>query len=405
MAQSSKPDNLLFTKASIAKYLKKANKDPMTAILKSYEVSGYNYLVPYHLSLQCKVDSANNALYFARKTMLTTFSSFVGDVKDNETSYINSRHWETDIREDSNYTALDAIVEIISIARTHQVIMINESHIDPRGRLFLSNLLPKLKAEGFTYLFMEGLREDDINERGFPLQTSGFYTSEPMFGDLIRKAIQLGFKLIPYDCYKAPCNTVPEREQHQAKIIYETLQQDPDAKAIVFAGHGHINKDPEKNWMAHRFKILSGIDPFCINQSINSEAPQLFHHLRKHIDKPVIYKNLKTNDYRELSKVNMVDATIVFPDTKWIDNKYATWLLHSGTKSYTINLSGAHYKGTLLSILKCNEFDQFGILAVPVLNMILQQTTRQNISLDPGSYYLRVTDLYGKELYKEKITL
>ena len=58
--------------------------------------------------------------------MLTTFSSFAGDVKDNETYYINSRHWDTDILEDSNYTALDAIAEIASIARTRQVIMINE---------------------------------------------------------------------------------------------------------------------------------------------------------------------------------------------------------------------------------------------------------------------------------------
>src|SRR5690606_12382386 len=136
---------------------------------------------------------------------------------------------------------------------------------DPRGRLFLSNLLPILKAAGFTYLFLEGLREDNINERGFPLQTSGFYTCEPMFGNLLRKAIQLGFKLVPYDCYRGPCKTVPEREQHQAETIYKTMQQHPDAKAIVFAGHGHINKDPQKNWMAHRFKTLSGIDPFCIN--------------------------------------------------------------------------------------------------------------------------------------------
>ena len=394
-----------FTQDSIALYLQKAQQDPMTHILKSYETSNYNYLIPYYLSRHTKIDSTNQALYFGNRTMLTTFSSFVGDVKDNESSYINSRHSETDILEDTNYTALNAVDEIASIADKHQVIMFNESHIDPRGRLFLTKLLPILKTAGFTYLFLEGLREDAINERGFPLQTSGFYTCEPTFGNLLRKAIQHGFKLVPYDCYLNPCKTAPDREQHQAKTIYETLQHDPGAKAVVFAGHGHINKDPEINWMAHRFKILSGIDPFCINQSINSEAPQLFDHLRKHIDKATIYKNLKTNTYREFSKVNVVNATIVFPDTKWIDNQYAAWMLHSGTAPYTINLSGENYDGALLSIIKRDEFDQFGALAVPVLNMILEKTTRQNISLDKGSYYLRATDLYGKELYKEKITL
>lgn len=379
----------------------------MTAILKSYEVSNYNYLVPYYLSLHNKVDSADGNLYFAHNTMLTTFSSFVGDVKDNETAYISSQHWETGLREDSNYTALDAVAEIASIAQEHPVIMFNESHTDPRGRLFLSNLLPTLKAAGFTYLFMEGLREDDINERGFPLQTSGFYTCEPMFGNLIRKAIQLGFKLIPYDCYHIPCNGVAEREQHQATTIYETLKKNPQAKAIVFAGHGHINKDSESNWMAHRFKTLSGIDPFCINQAINSEAPQLFHDLRAHINKPVIYKNQKTKAYREFSNVrlNKVDATVVFPDTKWMDGRYATWLLHSGSEPYSIKLNGEKFEQTLLSIIKSSEFDQFGTLAVPVMNMVLQKETAQKVFLDKGSYYLRVIDLYGREIHKEKITL
>jgi len=101
----------------------------------------------------------------------------------------------------------------------------------------------------------------------------------------------------------------------------------------------------------------------------------------------------------------VVDATIVFPNTQWLDNQYAEWLLHSGTVPYTINLSKKTFEGTLLSIVKCNEFDQFGVLTVPVLNMILQKTTRQNVSLDKGSYYLRVTDLYGKEIHKEKIVL
>ncbi|WP_134087970.1 hypothetical protein [Olivibacter sp. XZL3] len=403
--QNLPPNQVTFTQDSIVTYLKRAHTDPMTVILKSYEASGYNYLVPYYLSIESKADSTNKPLYFAHRTMLTTFSSFVGDVKNNEMSYMDSRHWETDILEDADYTALNAVDEITRIARGRQVIMLNESHTDPRGRLFLSNLLPVLKAEGFAYLFIEGLHEENIDKRGFPLQTSGFYTSEPMFGNLIRKAIQLGFKLIPYDCNETPCNTIAEREQHHATTIYETLKNDPKAKAIVFAGHGHINKDPEKNWMAYRFKTLSGIDPFCINQSINSEAPQLFHHLRQRINQPVIYKNLKKDAYREFSKLNLVDATIVFPNTNWIDNRYATWLLHSGGIPCTLRLADKKYDQTLLSVFECNEFDQFGALAVPVLNMVLQETTDQKIFLDKGSYYIRVVDLYGQEIHKEKITL
>ncbi|GAA4778703.1 hypothetical protein GCM10023231_01560 [Olivibacter ginsenosidimutans] len=405
-AQTIPSDNVPFTQDSITKYLQKANTDPMTHILKSYEASSHNYLVPYYLSRHTKIDSTDQALYYANRTMLTTFSSFVGDVKANESTYIDPHQEDIEIPVDTNYIAVDAIEELASVAKKHQVIMLNESHIDPRGRLFLMNLLPTLKAAGFTYLFMEGLREDGINERGFPLQTSGFYTSEPMYGNLIRKAIQLGFKLVPYDCYQDPCDGAPSREQHQATVIYETLKKHPQAKAIVYAGHGHITKDPERNWMAYRFKTLSGIDPFCINQAINSETPALFRQLRKTITKPVIYKNSSTNTYQKFSQTKVKsDVTVVFPNTEWIGGQYARWLFHSGKKPYKLTLNGQKYTQSLLSIVKCHEFDQYGTLTVPVMNIVLQQIAPTEIFLDKGSYYLRVIDLYGKELHKEKITL
>lgn len=401
---SSAPERSFFPTDSLEWYQQQAYTDPMKYILKSYEASHYNYLVPYYLSLQTKVDSADESLNFYHQTMLTTFSSFVGDVKANESAYIYSGK-DTTVADDPNYTAINAMEEIVSVARTHQVMMFNESHIDPRGRLFLCNLLPSLKAAGFRYLFLEGLREDDINERGFPLQTSGFYTCEPMFGNLLRTALQLGFKLVPYDCYKEPCKTVAQREEHQATTIYETLKKYPQAKALVFAGHGHINKDPEKNRMAYRFKVLSGIDPFCIDQAVNSETPTLFRQLRKHIQQAAIYKNLKTNSYRPLSPTITVDATVVFPNTQWIDGGYAAWLLHNGKKPYKLELRGEKYEQTLLSIVKCHEFDQYGALAVPVINMMLQSKNEQKILLDKGLYYILVTNLYGKELYKKKIKL
>lgn len=405
MAQPVKPPVSDFTKDTITKYLEAFKEEPLMTAMESFEASDYNYLVPHYLTLNACVDTSDVQLFSAYKMIRSTFSSFAGDVRENETSYIPTRHSENEIMTDSNYAALDAIEEVVAIARSEKVIMINESHIDPRGRVFMSALLPALKAEGFTYLFVEGLHDQEVNERGFPLQTSGFYTSEPMFGNLLRNAARLGFTLVPYDCYDTPCNTISEREQTQAENIYRSLKKDPHAKAIVFAGHGHINKDPEKKWMADRFKTLTGIDPFCINQSINSEAPQLFHHIREDIQKPVIYKNLETNVYREFSNVNKVDATIVYPATKWIDDVYADWMLQHGSMPYTINFSGPEYEGTLLSIVRSEEFEGFGKQAVPVINILLKKSNNQKILLESGSYAIRIIDLYGKEVHSGKMQL
>src|SRR5690606_40890822 len=86
----------------------------------------------------------------------------------------------------------------------------------------------------------------------------------PVFADLVRHAISIGYTVVGYESADS------DRESGQAKNLYErTLGKDKEAKVVVLAGYAHIEEEPVQNrrWTANIFKELSGINPLTINQT------------------------------------------------------------------------------------------------------------------------------------------
>jgi hypothetical protein len=176
-------------------------------------------------------------------------------------------------------SALDAIT---SAADTHQVIMINEEHRTPLHRALTLRLLPALYAKGFRYFAVETVNTTDteLNGRGYPTQRTGTYTADPVFGDLIRTALKIGFKIVPYDPDNLDCTPKPdnpmwcddERERIQAQnIVDRILKKDPGAKVLAHVGRDHNAETREEfiGPMAWHFKAISGIDPFTVDQLLS----------------------------------------------------------------------------------------------------------------------------------------
>jgi hypothetical protein len=182
------------------------------------------------------------------------------------------------------YQPRDALAAINALADKHQVLMINEEHRTPLHRAFTLRLLPILYAKGFRYLALETVNTTDteLNRRGYPTQATGTYASDPVYGDMIRRALKLGFKVVPYDvdnlnCTPPPDNPVAcddERERGQARnIVDRILKNDPGAKVLVHAGRDHISETKEEGFamMAWHFRDISHIDPLTIDQMHMSE--------------------------------------------------------------------------------------------------------------------------------------
>ncbi|WP_244754168.1 hypothetical protein [Rhodanobacter sp. B2A1Ga4] len=177
------------------------------------------------------------------------------------------------------WQAVDGVDAIVALARNRRIVMVNEAHHDGHTRELTLILLPRLRAEGFTYFAAEALDRRDVSltKRGYPVATSGSeYLHEPLYGDIVREAIRLGYVIVPYEAEDA---TPQGRENGQARNLYEQVfARDPKAKLFVHAGYAHVDKQRGRigstRPMAMQLSKLSGIDPLSIDQTdVREENP------------------------------------------------------------------------------------------------------------------------------------
>lgn len=173
----------------------------------------------------------------------------------------------------ADWQAADAVEQIVKLAGSRRIVMINEAHHDAHTRELTLALLPRLRAEGFTYFAAEALvnTDKDLMKRGYPLDSSGSqYLHEPLYGDIIRQAIKLGFHVVAYE---SEADALADREAGQANMLYrQVFAKDAQARLFVHAGYAHIDKAPGNlggtiKPMAMQLKQLTGFDPLSIDQT------------------------------------------------------------------------------------------------------------------------------------------
>lgn len=174
------------------------------------------------------------------------------------------------------WTAKPALEAIAELAKDRKAVFLNEAHNVAQTRTLTVELLPKLRAEGYNYFAAETLYVTDtkLAERGYPIPSSGFYTMEPIYAEMVRTALKLGFKVVAYETEQEGNGDV--REYAQAKNLYERVfKNDPDARLVVNAGYAHIQENGRflgGRSMAQHFRKISDIDPLTVEQTM------LIHH-------------------------------------------------------------------------------------------------------------------------------
>ena len=164
--------------------------------------------------------------------------------------------------------------KIYCFHRIQFVIMLNEAHNKPIHRAFAYSLLDVLYNRGFRYPVWEMLNPMPDQELTKLNYKTGHLATEPVAGELIRQALELGFKLVAYEDPRADKHSPTERDSIQASNIARILKQDPDAKIFVYEGYGHIaekSTNTEFIPMGMAFKRMTGIDPLTIDQTDMTE--------------------------------------------------------------------------------------------------------------------------------------
>jgi hypothetical protein len=124
---------------------------------------------------------------------LATYCTFTGNYE--KAFYYDSVNYKPIGKREVGKQSLlpvDASTAILQAAAGHTILFFNESHVDVRTRAFLTTLLPRLKKLGYNKLALEALFMPV--DKGYPVKETGFYTREPVFGQLIERRWRWGLR-------------------------------------------------------------------------------------------------------------------------------------------------------------------------------------------------------------------
>lgn len=356
---------------------------------------------------------------------MMTFYSFCGHHRAclaAETEAFGQKWPDTFIPE-GPWAAVDAANYIVDTYGHERLILFNEAHSRGQHRAFLRSMLPAFYQKGFRYLALETIDHKDslLMQRGFPTQKSGFYVKEPAFGQLVRDAISLGFNIVAYETTAGFDPNVSALEQRnrreldQADNLLKVFSLDPNAKILVWAGHGHIHKKSDTEWkfMAeHLCKRLAHDVPSieCTMMQEGAEkrneakmyqfATDSFKQARPfillHSDKPYVAPQLA-------EKVNL---NVFFPRTDLTEG-YPDWMKESAETKYRLRMkNNPDLSQKMLQVYKANEWQAVGKDAIPVLVIILPEMSASiDLYLKKGKYHAFVFENYAKPLFHKKFTV
>ncbi|MES2332445.1 MAG: hypothetical protein V4539_22755 [Bacteroidota bacterium] len=321
-----------------------------TPYLNIFDKNGVHYLLPIYkgFSQETKLAQFDPALYYESLAQAVSFTGDNSSVLALEQKAYDKVTDSAKITADKLSDAakavyyMDAKQYILSKAKKVRVVMINEPHDKPQARAFTASLLEDMYLQGFHYLAMEMFNNYikgsivKINAR------TGYFVNEPVAAELIRKALEIGYTLVPYED-TVQSHTDNQREYAQAQNIYNFLsKKDSSAKILVHAGYGHIKEGATGDHipMAAYFKIISKIDPLTIDQTemIENSTDEFGSLLYQSWIKKAPVTNsvvaMKDNKTVDPYDLNLYDIHVIHPPTKYTNGR-PIWMTMNGWKKET----------------------------------------------------------------------
>ena len=310
---------------------------------------------------------------------------------------IEPRHRDTMRRYAQSVAALDYLLER---AEDERLLIVNEGHHVPQHRVFTTQLLRGLYDRGYRNFGLEAFFEPAdslLRAQGYPNVTMGFYTKEPRFGELLREATRLGYRVFGYDA--GGTDGPAQREAGQAENIERYLRQYPEGKTLIHCGFDHaLEGEMGGAWeyaMAERVKQNTGIDPLTINQTDQTERSrrELEHPYRQlaNVNVPTVFLDASYQPLGKRRGATHSDVLVFHPRTDPARVR-PQWLTYGTRKVVSLDLSGVPFAPPYL-VFAYPETEAIGS-AVPY---DLRETTarRVDLVLTPGTFRIVVQRANG----------
>jgi hypothetical protein len=279
-------------------------------------------------------------------------------------------------------------------------VLINEAHHSSQNRKFTTDLLAPLRERGYKYLALETLShtDDSLMIRKYPRMNSGYYTKDPVFGNMLREAIRLGYEVIPYEAAPQNLSNSNERDKQQAENIYKsTLEKDPLGKVIVHAGYSHISEASGGGYVPMGYNLgqlakqsILTVDQESMTEMASDEAMNAYyvHATGKYdFNEPIVFVDQQSNPLVEALNAGGIDIQVYHPKTTLVKGR-PHWLLTAGFRSYNLPAEIIKYKGNLLMVLTQNDSHE-----VPIDAVIIEPDI--TLVLEPGEYRVAIVDCNG----------
>lgn len=334
------------------------------------------------------------------KQIASTHYSFIGELENTLNTWAHKsppRDTLSTSKKDSFklFKPIVAKPYILAQAQKHKITIINEAHHYPAHRVFTSILLKEMYDLGYRHLGLEALfnhtpSDSSLKSNGYPILTNGYYTREPQFGNLIRQAIKIGYKLFSYESKQH--KNAKQREVNQAKNIITYMQQYPNEKILIHCGYGHASEGyyggSFEKMMAQRLKDSTKIDPLTIDQTSFSEWSEKkyenpYYQITNTII-PSVYINENGESFKSRRKSSGMDIYVFHPRTKQFNKPQ--WLLSDGKKFIKIDLSNESVVKGEYILLAYKKGEEIGS-AVPI-DIQVVKNNKVNLALYSGKYNL-----------------
>lgn len=342
-------------------------------------------------------------------SILNSLNYIVSDETESEYSKSYTRKLLNLIKPSSSTTEvfenskrIDAVNFITQKAMKYQFTLINEAHYSSQNRNFTAQLLKPLWEQGYRYLALEALSHGDsnINNRGYPEYSSGYYLQDSNFGNLVRKALSIGYEIVPYESQTG--NDGSERDLDQALNLLNRINT--EEKVIVHAGYSHISEFGGENYkpLGYQLKKITKHDVFTIDQveMVSYPETQKANKYYRYLDSLskittpiVVLDSLGEMIVDPISK-NSIDVQVYHPETKF-KNGRPNWL--KNTSNDYINLPEKitdNYLDHLITVRNQNESKD----AVPIDQFIIGED--RHLVLPDGNYIIGIFNCDG-DLVKE----
>ncbi|MEQ9506276.1 MAG: hypothetical protein RLO80_08380 [Hyphomonas sp.] len=285
----------------------------------------------------------------------------------------------------------NAADEVIKRAADHTIVILNEDHSESRHRLFIADVIGRLRQEGFTHYAAEALWPGAADRPGSEtLDADGWYAHDPVLARLLEDVRASGMTLVEYEQRAdqrlpddAPMeDSIAAREAAQVSNLVEAvLGTAPDTKIIIHVGHGHVQEVPPEighKWMAARLKETTGIDPLTVEATactLGGTGPATVREMSRGSDVQPFW----------------TDIVVRFPELTFTDNR-PDYRRTEGMQDIPIPTSLLpEDRSVIIEARRAGDSDE----KVPIDRLFLRVGETIPLILPPGAYSIAAFDDTG----------